>query len=900
MSARWPGTWVADRLDVRLRTTHALPGLTLPDLVGMAVRRNPRRAHLLVSSVLGKHVPVDPEIVHGSGLVLGELARRALVGASGREGEGAGVEVAEAGAPTVDAASDHVSDDVSVGRALHAALTAAPDAARTAVDAFVTAVGEFVRSDDAPACVVMGFAETATALGDSVAQALRAPVIHSTRRAVAGYEPVGAFEEEHSHATSHLVLPSDAGFFARTSGGATVPLVLVDDELSTGRTALNTIAALHRAYPRDHYVIATLVDLRSDDDRARMAARAAELGVRLDVVALAHGEIDLPDDILTRGQALVEQVERDASSVNVREAEDDDRREQREGSRPVDVHIPWPRRTPLTARHGLTPAQRAPLSHTLPDAAQAVIAALPENARGGEVLVLGTEELMAAPLALARALRDAGLTVRYSTTTRSPVLAENDEGYAIRSALSFPAFDAPSDGPGARFTYNVSRETSWSAIVLCVDPPCDTPEPRAPVGVLAALGDCAETVVVAHLPEQPTLPAHELTGLAFGSYAADEVTWLLKDLSGVSLEAPTEEREEAIQGGGAHYAESLPVEYQPDAAYQQLFLDALELSRHRVAEAVAAVTELALAQRGSDVVLVSLARAGTPVGVLMKRWARHAHGLDLPHYAVSIVRGRGIDAAALDHIAARHDPKNVLFVDGWTGKGAISRELVEALDAYEAAAGLRFSPELAVLADTGSCTTMWGTRDDFLIPSACLNSTVSGLVSRTVLNDDLIGPGEFHGAKFYADLAEHDVSNLFVDSVTDAFPDVEQADAIRAEATEQCGSEPPQWSGWATVEQLSEEFGIDSVNLVKPGVGETTRVLLRRVPWKILVHPDAGDDLRHIEALAQARGVPIEPYPGLSYSCVGLIHPRFTRGATGADGTAAQVATAPDPAGESA
>ncbi len=47
-----------------------------------------------------------------------------------------------------------------------------------------------------------------------------------------------------------------------------------------------------------------------------------------------------------------------------------------------------------------------------------------------------------------------------------------------------------------------------------------------------------------------------------------------------------------------------------------------------------------LAERGTEAVLVSLARAGTPVGILMRRWARYAHGLDLPHYAVSIVRAR--------------------------------------------------------------------------------------------------------------------------------------------------------------------------------------------------------------------------------------------------------------------
>ena len=34
--------------------------------------------------------------------------------------------------------------------------------------------------------------------------------------------------------------------------------------------------------------------------------------------------------------------------------------------------------------------------------------------------------------------------------------------------------------------------------------------------------------------------------------------------------------------------------------------------------------------------------------------------------------------------------------------------------------------------------------------------------------------------------------------------------------------------------------------------------------------------------------MPVEEVPELAYSCVGLIHPRFTRGATGADGRAAR------------
>jgi hypothetical protein len=376
-----------------------------------------------------------------------------------------------------------------------------------------------------------------------------------------------------------------------------------------------------------------------------------------------------------------------------------------------------------------------------------------------------------------------------------------------------------------------------------------------------------------------------LRGPAFGSYATDEVGWLLTDLSGVELEAPTEEREEAIQSGGAHYAESLPVEYQPTPEYQLLFDQALAESAPRLAQAVGVVTELLLAERGPAPVLVSLARAGTPVGILIRRWARFAHGVDLPHYAASIVRGRGIDTLALRYLAAHHDPASVVFVDGWTGKGAIARELAAAVGKVNADLGTAFGSELAVLADTGSCVRTFGTREDFLIPSACLNSTVSGLVSRTVLNDALIGPDQFHGAKFYAGLAGADVSGAFLDAVSACFAKVGAAVATDW-PTLQDSDREPRWDGWRAVEQLSERYGIGDVNLVKPGVGETTRVLLRRVPWKILARPDRAADLGHVRLLAEQRGVPVELVDDLPYTCVGLIHPRFTRGAVGADGRA--------------
>ncbi len=361
-----------------------------------------------------------------------------------------------------------------------------------------------------------------------------------------------------------------------------------------------------------------------------------------------------------------------------------------------------------------------------------------------------------------------------------------------------------------------------------------------------------------------------LRGPAFGSYRPDEVGWLLTDLSDVNLEGDIEAREREIQAGRAHYAESLPVEYQPDAEYQALFDAVLAEAAARLAHAVGSVTELILRERGPESVLASLARAGTPIGVLIRRWAQQVHGLELPHYAVSIVRGRGIDLTALEYLAAHHDPASVVFVDGWTGKGAIAMELTAALAEVVAAGGPSFSDELAVLADPGHCVRTFGTRDDFLIPSACLNSTVSGLVSRTVLNRTLLRPDQFHGAKFYRELAPSDVSAVLLDAVSARFDEVK--DEVRRGIGALAGSDRTvTFAGWAAVEQIRRRYRIESVNFVKPGVGETTRVLLRRVPWRILVREPNHPDHQHLRLLAAQRGVPVEVVPDLAYSCVGLV-----------------------------
>ena len=206
----WPGEVVRDVLGLVLGPDEEAEPLS--GLVGLALRRNPRRAHLPVSRVLGKHIPVAPARLRAAAEALGHRAAQCL-------------------------------------------------------DADPVAWGD---------PVVVGHAENATALAHLVADTLDADhVVSTTRRTAGGGRVLVAFDEEHSHAPRHVLLPDEPERWTPDR-----PLVLVDDELSTGRTVAVTLRLLHRLLPRHRYVIAALADLRGPDDDA-IARAACELGVRV-------------------------------------------------------------------------------------------------------------------------------------------------------------------------------------------------------------------------------------------------------------------------------------------------------------------------------------------------------------------------------------------------------------------------------------------------------------------------------------------------------------------------------------------------------------------------------------------------------------------------------------------
>lgn len=356
-----------------------------------------------------------------------------------------------------------------------------------------------------------------------------------------------------------------------------------------------------------------------------------------------------------------------------------------------------------------------------------------------------------------------------------------------------------------------------------------------------------------------------------GSYSKEDVVFLLKDISNLVQEDTTATRERIIQSGG-HYSEMLPIEYKPSKEYIDLFYSSLEESSKKLAMSVGVVSNLIMKKRNKNLVLLSLARAGTPVGILIKRYIKFKYNFDVPHYSISIIRGKGIDENALLYILKNHPSCDIQFIDGWTGKGAIKTVLDKALKNFENKYKIKINGDLAVLADPGYCAEIFGTREDFLIPSACLNSTVSGLISRTFHRTDIIKENDFHGAKYYKELAEEDVSYVFINAVVKEFPYVE---CEAEEETHKLENASPtlSWLGLRSIEKIQKTFGIEDINLIKPGVGETTRVLLRRIPWKVLVKDTNSPNLKHILLLAAEKNVPVEQNTDLIYECCGIIKP---------------------------
>lgn len=339
----------------------------------------------------------------------------------------------------------------------------------------------------------------------------------------------------------------------------------------------------------------------------------------------------------------------------------------------------------------------------------------------------------------------------------------------------------------------------------------------------------------------------QLETIGSGSYAPEDVHLLLRK---VDVE-PTgvAEKERLIQSGERHYSEMISQESAPLDIHRSIYEKTLSQNAERMARDVESLAQgIANMFDGKTIALVSLVRAGVPLGVLLRR-SLIDQGRDVTHYGISIVRDRGIDMVAMEAIIEKHGAENIVFVDGWTGKGAISGELARSF-----ADDPRFSDPLPLVVLADPCGKAWmaASHEDWIIPSGILGATVSGLVSRSIWPSD----DGLHGCVVYDHLHEHDVSIPFIEAIEEkrkALP--EQFPSIPWLPEEKVNL---QSRALSVIENIAKEIGITNLNRIKPGIAEATRAVLRRVPDRVMVRSLEDADVQLLRILTERAGIEIE------------------------------------------
>lgn len=335
---------------------------------------------------------------------------------------------------------------------------------------------------------------------------------------------------------------------------------------------------------------------------------------------------------------------------------------------------------------------------------------------------------------------------------------------------------------------------------------------------------------------------------ARSSYNQNDCIFLLKEIEMEFTEI--EEKERLIQFGIAHYSETVSKETPPTKNYLKLFLELTEKYKSRLAKEVVQLSKIIEGIIKSDICIVSLARAGSPIGVLVNRAINKYSCFSSCHYSISIIRDKGVDFNALDHLIndCRIDPNSIVFIDGWTAKGVITRELKKSIAEYNLSRNVNISDALFVISDIGSTADYSATKEDYTIPSALMNSTVSGLVSRSILNE-YIENNDFHGCVSYHYLAPYDRSNWFIDEVSSCF-DYKNFIDIPNEDKKISSTDFNNY-----IKNIMDEFNVTNINRIKPGIAEATRVMLRRVPDILIVRNKDDINVSHLLQLANEKSI---------------------------------------------
>lgn len=365
--------------------------IPLSSLFSMAARENTKREFLFVSKVLGKHIPIKPNLLK----IIGGILARAWL----EESEG----VNSPECKLLVEALEELQSEHQTNNSLLPALNI--------LDSLILLKEK---------TLVIGFAETATGIAQAVFNNFKnAAYIHTTREVLTGIEPNFVFSEDHSHAMEHCIYSIDKDFLSGFDR-----IVLIDDELTTGNTALNLMKAL----PGKAFGIITILDWRSEEQVNKFLNQDRE---EIKVCSLVKGTLQcIKEGALDRSDNPVQIVH--GNSIKHKDII-------LKSNNLIQGY------STLNGRFGIN----SNLNLSIMAEVKKAGATLSNMRSTGNCLCLGSEEFIYIPCMISAEL---GENVFFHSTTRSPILSKNIENYCIKNKVKFPK---PQSETVMNYLYNI-------------------------------------------------------------------------------------------------------------------------------------------------------------------------------------------------------------------------------------------------------------------------------------------------------------------------------------------------------------------------------------------------------------------------------------------------------------
>jgi hypothetical protein len=276
-----------------------------------------------------------------------------------------------------------------------------------------------------------------------------------------------------------------------------------------------------------------------------------------------------------------------------------------------------------------------------------------------------------------------------------------------------------------------------------------------------------------------------------------------------------------------------------DETFRNLVLEAIQQRAASISGLVDRLARAMLPTLSAPPLLVAILRAGVPVGALLAQRLRTWLQAEVPLVALSLFAGIGWDAVALQAALQRHPGRPVWFVDGWTGRGRVARELQHSYQHWLQRGGEAFAgsegPRLAVLCDPAGAAHACGVQADYFVPAACFTAPETLGFSRGFVREE---PGMFRVYLYPRRLLEPQYLEAWL-QIAHTPPDTVPCQTAEKTRTTAEDTPPP-------------GYRIHS--------SEVARALINRAPREVLFRDDAvtvSTYLAPLQYLCEMRAIPM-------------------------------------------